>query len=357
MFIGNTLAYNKLVKWIQEPLRDAILNTNCFMVIQGQSGCGKTYGITRAIEQCGKRICKLEDKDVKVSLTKMTSCDIVSQFMAETTQDKIVFIDDLEMHTSIDRCFMSSLMSLCGAIPSIKIVIAAVAFDAKWNVQITILSSINESDIIIFLRNQYPELKPARILDIVQSCRGNLGAAVHSAITEGSKKDDVPLVKDMYSHTNPAMIHTLMEIDAWLMPLRYHENVIHELKQRKGTQPVKTAIMMRLLRSLCEWDVMMTAAKRIQSADSQTTAMWYISSAIASCNCLERKKRADGVEDNFTKLFNTLSLRKKQKVTSYQSIFPWDNVSGFYREVIAKKFSERSISAKHGRNCKNPQTG
>jgi hypothetical protein len=346
MFIGNTIAYNRLIKWLKEPL-PTMLDASCILVIQGISGSGKTHGITRAIEECDMRACKLDDADVKQSLVKMTSSDIVAQFTTEPRKRKVLFIDDFEMYLSMNRSFMNILTSMFGSILPIKIVIAAVSFDTKWTITVVKLVLISDADIIVYLRTHFPELQPANILDIVQTSKGNLGAAIQSAITLGSKNDEVPVAKDMYTCTNPESIFTIMEMDSWLMPLRYHENIIHELQQRKGVASVKNKLLIQFLKAICEWDVMMTQGKRL-GVDNHV-ALWYISCVIAHMNRVERKKRSEEVEDNFTRLFNTLSLRKKRKVASYQSVFPWDNVSGFYRELVSKKFSERSISAKHGR--------
>jgi len=120
------------------------------------------------------------------------------------------------------------------------------------------------------------------------------------------------------------------------VPLRFHENCIYDFKNRKGLVAAKTAAYVSLLWGLVHWDVLMTYFKKTGSTSTVTIPTLFVAMAISRVNnTIERKKTTKSVDvtDNFTKLFNNLSLRKKRKVMTYQSVFPWNHVSGFYKEL------------------------
>ena len=58
-FVGNENEYNQLFNWIKQPISSfgKILMKDCVCIISGGPGCGKTYGINKAIHNANKNIC------------------------------------------------------------------------------------------------------------------------------------------------------------------------------------------------------------------------------------------------------------------------------------------------------------
>lgn len=346
MFVGNAIGYNRLLRWLSEPLAPKqMFDLKCMCIVNGPSGVGKTWGIIRAIEDLGLVVQKVDDTNVKQSIVKIASCDIISQFLSVPLAKQVIFIDDLEMYTSVDRCFMNSILSLVNTIPAVKVVLAASCIDSKLleKIQSIRLFPVPESDIIIFLRERFRDLDSASIYNIVQTCQGNLGAAIHTANCKMSVKDKSPTLCDLYTITDASVIAQLIQIDPWLIPLRYHENILQHIKQRKGTIKQKNGVYTNFLEQLCEWDILHSHAKKRGDIES-IYAEALISHSIQATNSLEHKKyckkEIEGV-NNFTKLFNSLSLRKKRKIANSKSSFPWDTLPGFWKELDSTKHKNR----------------
>lgn len=339
MFIGNAIVYNKLCKWIKTPIKQgSLLNYDNVCIVHGISGVGKTYGIIKAIEECGK-VCvsyNIELKDIKTNVTKIVTSDILSQFTNVKLSDKILFIDELETLLAIDRSFMVSLCQLFETIPAIKIIIASITFDTKFAGKILDfkIPVPSEQEIILFLKQTFPELTSQDLLDISYNCNGNLSIAKNLANTKFTSKHDNTLnVIDIYTNKNIEHICNIIQIDTWLIPLRYHENSIYDFKNRKGKTEVKFLEYLEFMKGLICWDILMSYCKTSFMNDMIPTYM--IALHINKLNKIERKKIGTTEQmDNFTKLFNNLSLRKKRRVLSYESVFPWSNVSGFYKEIV-----------------------
>ena len=69
---------------------------------------------------------------------------------------------------------------------------------------------------------------------------------------------------------------------------------------------------------------------------------------------LKRKKLAEPPMDEFTRMFNYLSLRKKNMVSLYEGNFPWETI-GSSRQKIYEGYVRKEINTnkKKIRNCNN----
>lgn len=335
MFVGNIIQYNEFVTWLAA---ESTPENVC--VISGSSGCGKTYGINSAATQTSKLVTLFDSttivngRDFKDKLTKSTQSHVLAQFTQTSFRDRLIVIDELDALMVIDRTFMSYLK---GISHSVKVVVAGTHEAAN---KITIphrrisLNAASEADILLFLKAHYgyKGQKAKTLLKAAESCNGNIGLALKCTPKFGVS-DAFPDIASVYRNTEAA--HQVFSGDSWLNPLRFHENLIHELKQRTQprSKPRKQDVYSLIMRDFCNWDVLM-------SKDVSLLASTYISLAVKRLDALKLKKNPAPVATDFTKMINMLSVRKKAVVALYvgsANAFPWHEITSYEKNFLQRK--------------------
>jgi len=357
-FIGNKLYYESLLLWIQKPLETNKLDVSCLCFIIGNHGIGKTYGIQKAIEKAEYNIAEFHGqnyKDFIDFINKKTTCDIVSQINGDHLNKKVIFIDELESFMLYDRTFLNNLTSLLESkkLPAIKIIIAGSLLETKSALKISNscfkleLSVPSESDILLFLKQTYGG-KNGDLLKIAESCDGNISIAItlvnglnkkkKKQDTESNKHDKSISINDIYNINDIETLHNIIDQDRNLHPLRFHENLIKALDQRKGTKEKKAFIYTSYLRTLIEWDIMLFNSKA--HGNDTNIGTEYILYNMRLLYSIPLKKNSIVVPTEFTKIFNYLSLKKKTAIALYNYEMPFiGNLHKNIYENMAKKFS------------------
>jgi hypothetical protein len=138
----------------------------------------------------------------------------------------------------------------------------------------------------------------------------------------------------VFQDPTPAKLADMVRIfsdDPWLHPLRFHENLIKEIGNRKGPAKEKRRVYSALLRALTDWDALMVAGHTELALET------LASNIHARLSRLPRRVRAVVGEDDlqdFTKIFSQISIYKKQERALYAKEpcdFPWADAQIFCR--------------------------
>lgn len=346
-FIGNNQAYNQLITWLKEEKTvKQKLSYNSFLVIVGASGIGKTIGVETAVKEVNKYLIKIDcnnctnNKEFKDILLKAISSDLLSQFEEGNAIERVILIDELDALVSLDRTFINALCNLIESktLNDIKIVITYNLTDYKClsNFNIIHLNRPDDGDILIYLRKKYPDISYDKLLEGIENGGGNISSILMKI--EGynnSRLDLAPEICNLYNNLSKPKIISVFEQDPWLHPLRFHENLINEFNIRKGLQKTKEQLYIRMLSGLCEWDIMMYHYKK-QSNDI-LISLEYIASFVILLYTLPLKKKDVVHQDNFTKMFNYLSLKKKNMIALHSVTFPWENIGNIHKVPFDNK--------------------
>jgi hypothetical protein len=357
-FIGNKYYYELLLTWIQRPLNNPKLDLSCLCFIIGKHGIGKTHGIENAIKESNYNISKFTGnnyKDFIDFISKKTCSDIVSQFNGDLLIDKIIFIDEFETLMLYDRTFLNNLVDLLESkrLPAVKIIISSIPLETKNGMKILNLTTKielsipNETDIYLFLKEKYGG-KNDKLLKIAENCENNISIAITLAneLAKIKKKnieyqyDKTITLNNIYDINNINELRNIIDQDRILHPLRYHENMIKALQQKKGIKSKKHNIYINYLQALYEWDTMMNYSKK-NNIDNDI-ALDYIVYNMRTIYTLSNKKNIPIMFTEFTKIFNYLSLKKKTMITLYNSEIPWYNIGNVHKNIyenVLKKFS------------------
>jgi hypothetical protein len=361
VFVGNHIAYEELLGWLKKDLQqNAKLSYDSVCLVSGASGIGKTTGVIKAVESLNQKLIKIDctscinSKDFKDILLKVATSDLIAQ-LEHTSIERVILIDELEAFVSLDRTFVNSFVNILDSksFRNIKIIITCSLPDLKFFAKCKIISLYypKEADIIVFLRNEFPMLSYSTILEIAESCNGNISSAIMTArfeiigvnndhVSTIASPDFIPDVAALFTDISKEKTTCILIQDPWLHPLRFHENILCELKQRKGLQILKYNIYFKILTGMCEWDQMMSFFK----GKDLLIPTEYVTSLIQTVKVLQNKKNHIPNVNNFTRLFNYLSLKKKNKIALYSHEFPWNTLSNVHRNIIeqpkkSKKFS------------------
>jgi hypothetical protein len=299
----------------------------------------------------------LNGKDFKEKILKTTQSNVLAQFAARSYADRMVFIDELDALLSIDRTFLSNLKGMPQAI---KVVIAATPEAARRLAiphKLITLNAASQGDILAFLREREKKLgrrlNAKRLLEAVELCSGNLACAIrHSDVSynkKGTQKKLQPTMEDSQRdafsdfagiYRNTSLAYQVFSVDSWLNPLRFHENLVHEMKQRtkprQGKHPQKEDVYRDLMGDFCFWNTCM-------SSGSEDIAMHYLAAATKRLDPLTLKKTAAPPAAEFTRLINMLSVRKKGMIGMYANAgaasgsFPWHQVGAYEKSFLLRK--------------------
>jgi hypothetical protein len=351
-FIGNSYACKELYKWLNNKLSDNKLTYESICILSGDSGIGKTRGVEALVKNLNKTLIKIDcnncsnSKDLKDILIKSTSSNLLSQ-LENIKIERIILIDELEALLSFDRTIINVLCNLIDlkTIINMRIVITCNMSDIKSISKFKNINmvSVKDSDLLLYLRRKYSTISCDKLLNIVEKSQGNICSAI--TLIEGlfnSKKDNISNIDNLYNNLDIDNIFNILEQDPWLHPLRFHENLMNELNQRKGVIKVKEDTYIEIMKGLCDWDYMMTYNK----GKDLTIPLMFISYIIQIIYKLPKKKNNDSNMNNFTRMFNYLSLKKKNSINMYSEEFPWQMIGNLHKINIEvnKKRKQKKFS-------------
>lgn len=352
MFIGNADAFDELLVWLREGTGVCLLS--------GSTGCGKTYGVYAAARIVGLAVTLfdtstcLNGKDFKDKFTKATQSDILAQLTHTVDGQRLIFIDELDALLTIDRTFLLNLKCLPD---NIQVVIAGTS-EAVRRVGITgmmiDIHSPSDDDISNMLK-EYNKLHhlhvSAKIMTtIAKVSNGSIATALrHMNTNHDATEDAVKSRMDTFDdiggvYRSPERVaHDVLSIDPWLNVLRYHENIIHELKQRDYGAEADDDMIRRYVGSmgdLCDWVLMMGWCPEYAVQFMATSCRARMSPKV-----LPLKPDALPPTTQFTRMINIMSARKKGLNSLYTSIntknrnltFPWYQVGSMEKSFLSKR--------------------
>lgn len=226
--------------------------------IYGYSGVGKTTGtqyLTQSFNvlQIDSSICG-DSRDILDRIKKFHSWSILFH---SNDKEKVIVIDELENFLRSDRNTLNNLLaylkSHTNPLPVILIGDTETnkkLGEIKSHITDTIfLNRLQETDIFLYLKKRLPKnkLKLADLLQIAEDSNNNIALAIQNVEDRLKKKsksiylshykgDEHCTFNEIFSSRNPDTIARLLQEDAWMHPLKIHENSLTLLDEK--TYPV-----------------------------------------------------------------------------------------------------------------------
>lgn len=357
-FIGNSKAFQDLLAWLQRPPpeHNRFCNESVLFIV-GAGGTGKTYGVQTACKDLGLVLKQLDTqtvgnfKEFHDIFVKMCASDITTQFRMVQKDRIVLCLDELDALIALDRTFFSSFQKLMQdhTLPHVSLIITTQHLDQRKELSLQsrtiVLYPPSEADMIVFLRQLAPSVSMQRVLQIAETCNGNVGYAKQllqlTSLTEQNSTSDGMdhewKLEDIYANPCISVARYVFSEDPWINPLRFHENLASEWKQRKGSLQKKRTTYLHLLGHLCLWDLMMCHFK----GDESTIPIEILSASVCKIKDLERKTKTVA-RDDFTKVFSHLSLEKKNMVSLESAGVLKDGLHSYHKTLYDSVFNEKA---------------
>jgi len=120
-------------------------------------------------------------------------------------------------------------------------------------------------------------------------------------------------------------------IEPWLLPLRYHENLIIELDNRNIPNNKLKKFYKEYITIIINFDTLMYN-------NITDNAIEIFSYLIYNLSKINNKKNNNSTMNNFTKILSYLSLQKKYIKNAYNTDFPLYQIGNYHMNLLNKKF-------------------
>jgi len=292
------------------------------IIIHGKSGIGKSYKINKICDELNVNAIyftpcnvnnsnEFQDLLEKKTTVKKNVVDIFNNINNE--KRNIIIIDDYDILISIDRTINSTLYNILNnkKIKNICIIcicnteILKKIGNIKKKCKIVECEKLNKIDIKKILKNE-KKINEKRLDEIINKIDGNISNGLIMINNEINKEVDKVIESD-YIYKNNIEIENIIKflsIETWLISLRFHENLIDVLKNRKSELKKKNLYYKNFINDFCLFDLLV-------NRNAIEIAINIISYQILILSNIEIKNKTKKTENNFTKLLSYLSLQKK----------------------------------------------
>ena len=321
------------------------LSYNSCLFITGNSGIGKSYRINKLCNELDLFIININSYNCCSSkqLTDLLFKAFVSSLIQQLThniQNKIIIIDEFETLLSFDSTMNIHLLHFLNTthkhIPIICICsndIIKKLGEIKKKCLFYELPPLNDNEIHNILISYNPKIVFKESIEIIKKSNYNIKKCIQIVSnTYYNNNDDIYDITELYSiNFNRNNFKQIILKEQWIIPLKFHENLIIELNNRISIKSIKYNFYKKFIYNFCYFDIMMMKNNEI--------AIDYFISIIHQLFTLKYKQNKTHNLDNFTKILSYLSLQKKNNKIIYKLNIPNNHFNGNYHiSIINRKF-------------------
>jgi nucleoside-triphosphatase THEP1 len=341
---------SRISQWIQQQVKEyqilprKFLSLNNLLFVSGHSGTGKTYMINQLCQELDLHIIYITSSNCTCSnelndlLIKSCSSSLI-QTLSNDNRAKMIVIDEFESLMALDRTVNVTLLNILNAkklkmVPIICIssidIIKKIGI-IKKKCQIIELPLPTAHEIYNILLKEFPNKCQRYLKQIADAADGNIGQSIEKATGDNSYAfiDEIYDINVLYSNKyEREKIRKMISADQWIVPLRFHENLIGELGRRKTTIASAKRLYTVFILNMLIFDILLHNECTEIAAD-------IFASAIHPLSQITLKKNAVSNIDNFTKLLSYLSLQKKYSKKIYTDTdFPLYQIGNYHTNIM-----------------------
>jgi nucleoside-triphosphatase THEP1 len=325
--------------WILTP-REKLSLESC-LFITGNSGIGKSYAINKLCNELDFFIININSFNCYSSkqLTDLLFKSFVSSLIQQltlNTQKKIIIIDEFETLLSFDSTMNIHLFNFLNTshkhIPIICILSNNIKLgEIKKKCIFYELPPLNNNEIFKILSKYNPVITIEETIKISQDTNYNIKDSIKIINnTFYNNNDDFSNISELYSNNfNRDNFKKIIYKDQWLIPLKFHENLIIELNTRNIPKSLKYNYYKEFIYNFCNFDILM-------NKNNEIAIDYFISIIYDLCQYKYKNNKPHSLE-HFTKLLSYLSLQKKNNKKNYKSNFPINQFNGNYHLSIINR--------------------
>uniref|UniRef100_A0A6C0J377 ATPase AAA-type core domain-containing protein n=1 Tax=viral metagenome TaxID=1070528 RepID=A0A6C0J377_9ZZZZ len=340
---GNYDIYKEILEWLKnfDIIAEPKLTNKSCIFIAGISCIGKTYSIKNICKHLNYHIINIDSNNCYNSKQLFDIIDkgITSsllQIITNSSPKKVILIDNFDAILTGDRTVNSTLLSILteNKYKNTPIICITNYEILKKIGDIKKLCKIYELEIPTD-KEISKILKKNKIIKYIKnsnklSNNGNIFKVINNI--DSDNIDKVNDIKYLYNlNYNKDVVYRILLTEQWLIPLRYHENIIIELNNRIIPISKLNNFYKNYMDIIIYYDMFMYNNLCENAIDIFTNQIYNLSK-------LNYKKKELSTMDNFTKILSYLSLQKKYIKNSYSTDFPLYQIGNYHMNLLSKKF-------------------
>lgn len=327
--------------WILKP--KSKLSYDSCLFITGKSGIGKTYIINKICNDLDLFIININSINCSnskqfIDLLYKSFVSSLIQQLTNNMKKKIIIIDDFETLLSFDSTINVNLLNFLNTnhkhIPIICIINNNYKLgELKKSCIFHELQPQSPNDIYKILLNYKSNITLKETIEIANKTNFNIKKCIEYVNNlYYDNTDEIFHITELYSSNfNRENFKKIIYKDLWIIPLKFHENLINELNNRNGLKTLKYKFYKKFIYNFCYFDILMNNNNEI--------AIDFLISFIHPLINFKSKNNKEHSLNNFTKLLSYLSLQKKNNKKTYKLIIPNNQFNGNYHlSIINRKF-------------------
>ena len=347
---GNHSIYNNILIWLRTFNYDIKISDKSCIIVAGPTSIGKSYSINKICNYLNYEIILIDNNNcynsqyLKDIIYKSTSSSFL-QILTNNFQKKVIIIDNFDSLFIADKTINITLLKILleNKLKNIPIIcisnndIIKKIGDIKKLCNIHMLSTPNNDEITEILQKRDIDIN--NINKFCLNSNGNLNKLFRDINNDNNDilySDSIENSSDiniLYSNNfNRQQTKKILIKDPWMIPLKFHENLIINLNNRNLSLNKYNEYYKNFIYIMCLYDYYMFK-ENIEFCVELFASMVYFLSIF------KYKKNVTSNIGNFTKMLSYLSLQKKNIKNNYNiKNMPLYQISNYHISLCNRKF-------------------
>jgi hypothetical protein len=347
---GNHNIYSSILIWLKTFNYDIKISEQSCIIVAGPTSIGKSYSINSICNYLNYEITLIDNNNcynsqyLKDIIYKSTSSSFI-QILTNNFKKKVIIIDNFDSLFISDKTINLTLLRILldNKLKNIPIIcvsnndIIKKIGDIKKVCNIYTLSTPNDEEITEILQGKNVDIH--NIDKLCSNSNGNLNKLfrdIHNDNNDILYSDSIENASDiniLYGNTfNRSQTKKILIKDPWMIPLKFHENLIINLNNRNISLNKYNEYYKSFMYIMCIYDYYMFKENIEFCVELFASKVYFLS-------ILKYKKNAASNIGNFTKMLSYLSLQKKNIKNNYNiKNMPLYQLSNYHISLCNRKF-------------------
>ena len=347
---GNHNIYSSILIWLQTFNYDIKISAESCIIVAGPTSIGKSYSINSICNYLDYEITLIDNNNchnsqyLKDIICKSTSSSFI-QILTNNFKKKVIIIDNFDSLFISDKTINLTLLRILldNKLKNIPIIcvsnndIIKKIGDIKKVCNIYTLTTPNNDEITEILQSKDVDIN--NIDKLCSNSNGNLNKLFRDITNDNNDilySDSIDYTSDiniLYStNFNRSQTKKILIKDPWMIPLKFHENLIINLNNRNISLNKYNEYYKSFMYIMCIYDYYMFKENIEFCVELFASKVYYLS-------ILKYKKNTTSNIGNFTKMLSYLSLQKKNIKNNYNiKNMPLYQLSNYHISLCNRKF-------------------
>ena len=365
---GNHNIYSDILVWLRTFNYDTKISVKSCVIVAGATSIGKTYSINKIASHLNYEIIGVDNNNcynsqfLKDIIQKSTSSSFI-QILTNNFQKKVVIIDNFDSLFIADKTINITLLKILleNKLKNIPIIcisnndIIKKIGDIKKLCALYLMTTPNNEEITeLLLRTATADATATATsatstiaaTDNISKCCLNSNGNLNKLFRDIDNINNDRLYSDSVENTsdinilygnefNRQLTKRIIAKDPWMIPLKFHENLISNLNNRILPLNKYNEYYKGFMNIMCLYDYYMFKDNIEFCVELFASKVYYLS-------VFKYKKNATVKSNigNFTKMLSYLSLQKKNIKNNYNNIksLPLYQLSNYHISLCNRKF-------------------